>query len=528
MRAKGVRDDSLRPDIDTPSTPVAIVGAGPVGLALALGLARLGVRSVVVERKPSTSEHSRAPVIHVRTREIFRLWGIEDRFLDAGTLRRRIALLAANDDRRALIALDFAELEQEASEPGMLLLEQAHTERLLLEAVRESGLSELRFSTEATGLEHDRRGATLTLFGPGGHSTLAARFVVGCDGATSFVRQTLGLPFEGITYSVRPMLADIRIEDERDRLPWPRAHNGRGGLTVGIRLRAGLWRLIRLERGEPATGEEVTRSEVAERMAEVLGTGNFEMVWASRFRIHKRASPRFRIGNILLAGDAAHIHSPAGGLGMNGGIQDAHNLAWKLAFALRGGDVERLLDSYEVERRAAIVEDVSRYADLITRSFLDSPAPLRRAAFAIGSALLRNPLFRRRALRRTAMLNVGYDDSPLLDPRRPAAGARLPNPLLTSPEGTRVRLYEILPNGPAVLRLGPDDGSGNVDVGATIIRIGPGAYDDPAESLRRGLGTDGGWVLVRPDAHVIGIARSPEEVRAALEAGLGAAGARMG
>ncbi|MBA4159219.1 MAG: FAD-dependent monooxygenase [Gemmatimonadetes bacterium] len=515
------RSPAMSPSDRRSATPVAIVGAGPVGLSLALGLARHGVRSVLVERKESTSDRSKAPAIHVRTREIFRQWGIEERFLEAGVLRQSLILHSPAPGRRPLMSVDFSQLAVEAERPGLLVLEQAHTEKLLLEAVLESGLCEIRFATEVVGLVQGSGGATLTLHGFQGERSLDAEFVVGCDGAGSFVRVALGLPFEGVTYSVRPMLADIRIADERDALPWPRTHNGRSGLTTAIRLSPGLWRLIRIERGEPTQAEEVSAAEVNDRMTEVLGEGDFESVWASRFRIHRRSSPRFRVGRVLLAGDAAHVHSPVGGLGMNGGIQDAHNLAWKLAYALRGGDLDRLLDSYEVERRAVIVESVSRYTDLITRSFLDSPAMMRQAAFTLFQVLLRSSRIRRMNLRRTAMLDLDYPASPLLDSRERAAGVRLPNPLLQAPDGTAVRLYDLLPNAPVMLEM-VEASHAEIDLPVEkVIRLGQGGYHDPSGLLRRQLGSRTGWMLVRPDTHIAWARRRPDGMRKAVRHALG-------
>jgi 2-polyprenyl-6-methoxyphenol hydroxylase-like FAD-dependent oxidoreductase len=504
-----------------PRAPVAIVGAGPVGLALALGLARCGVRSVLLEKEAATSEHSKAPGIHVRTREVLRQWGVEEGFLAAGTLKPVLTLHSPDPERPPLASLDFSELGAEADRPGLLILEQAHTERLLLEAVRDSGLCDVRFGTEAVGLAQTSDAVTLTVRDAGGERDLDAEFVVGCDGASSFVRDALGLSFEGITYSVRPLLADVRIEDERDELPWPRTRNGSDGLTAGLRLGSGLWRLIRLERSEPSHGEDVGDAEIRERVEEVLGEGPFEVVWASRFRIHRRASPRFRVGRVLLAGDAAHVHSPAGGLGMNGGIQDAHNLAWKLAGALQGGDTDWLLSSYEVERRAVMVERVSRHADRLTRVFLDSPAVVRGTAFALLRLLLRSRRIRRRSLRRTAMLDLDYPASPLLDATLRAAGKRLPNSLLRTSDGQEVRLYALLPNAPVLIQLGPPHEPGPDLPVDRVIRVGRGAYHEPAELLRGLLGAEQGWLLVRPDAHIAWAGQRPEGMREAVRRALG-------
>lgn len=275
----------------TPSmnAPVAIVGAGPVGLALALGLARLGVRSVVVECKPRTSERSKAPAIQHRTREVFRQWGVEERFVAAGTLRTDLAFHSA-DSARSLASLDFTELSHEADRPGLLVLEQGETERLLLESVRETGLCEVRFGAEAVRLQQELEGAELVYRQDGAEHRLQAAFVAGCDGAGSFVRDALGLPFDGFTYSIRPMLADVRIDDARDRLEWPRVHNGRGGVTAGIRLSEGLWRIIRLERGGPDGDDEVPEREVGKRVAGGRETGGGS---AWRWTVHIRMGEPF-------------------------------------------------------------------------------------------------------------------------------------------------------------------------------------------------------------------------------------------
>jgi 2-polyprenyl-6-methoxyphenol hydroxylase-like FAD-dependent oxidoreductase len=232
---------------------------------------------------------------------------VEDRFLAEGELWQPITMHNVVPGRRPVITLDFSELAGEADRPGMLILEQSETERLLLEAVRESGLCEVTFQAEAIALEQDANGARLTIREEEADRSLHADCVVGCDGASSFVREALGLPFEGMTYSLRPMLADIEVEDERDALPQPRAWTGRGGYTFATRLRPGLWRIVRLQRGEPEK-EEVPDEEVSEWRERLLGPGPARVVWASRFRIHVRSSPRFRVGRILLAGDAAHVH----------------------------------------------------------------------------------------------------------------------------------------------------------------------------------------------------------------------------
>lgn len=501
--------------------PVAIVGAGPVGLSLALGLARHGVRSVLIEKKPATNERSRAPGVHIRTREVFRQWGIEERIVAAGVLLERVLVHSAAPNRAPLMSIDFTGLDNEADRPGVLILEQGRTEKLLLDAVRETGVCDVRFGAEAVALAQKEDGAHLTIREGKVEHGLAAEFVAGCDGASSFVREALGLPFDGFTYSIRPMLADVQIDDERDQLPCPRLDDGHGGITAAVRLHPGLWRIIRLERGQAVKTEDVPVEEVDQRVSEVIGKGSVEVVWASRFRIHLRSSPQFRVGRVLLAGDAAHIHSPAGGQGMNAGIHDAHNLAWKLAAALGGGDTERLLDSYDIERRAVAVESVSRYTDHITRIFLQAPPAIRRPAFFLLGLLLAIPAVRTRMLRRTTMIDLAYPASPLLRNEDLSAGLRLPNPLLRSPEGAAIRLYDLLPNGPVMLDVAETRGFADTLPVDNVIRIGRHGHSDPSGLLRALLGGKDGWILVRPDAYVAWARHSLEGVAEAVSHALG-------
>ncbi len=504
-----------------PTAPVAIVGAGPVGLALALGLARQAVSSVVLEKSDSTSEFSKAPGIHVRTREVFRLWGIEQRFLEAGTLVRELAMHSATTGQPPFVRFDFGELEAEADEPGLLILEQGRTEKLLLDAVQETGRCDVRFGAEATDLAQDGDGVTVSYVEDGEERSMRAAFVVGCDGADSFVRKTLGLPFEGGTYELRPVLADVRIDDERDELPWPRACNAGHSYSFAIRLEAGLWRVINLDRDTGMRSDDVPDDEAREIASTLLGPGPMEVVWKSRFQIHIRSSPRFRVRRILLAGDAAHVHSPAGGFGMNGGIHDAHNLSWKLAAVLAGGDIERLLDSYEVERREVIAESVSPFTDVVTRVFVSTPASIRQAAFALVRTAMRIGRVRRRLLRRTAMIDLDYPTSPLLKSEWPSAGVRLPNPLLRAPDGSESRLYDLLSEGPTLIDMSRDPLGAAAPV-ENVVRIGPDGYRDPSGLLERLLEGDEGWILVRPDAHVAWALDSRSALEEAASSALGA------
>src|SRR5690625_901218 len=435
---------------DQSAIPVAIVGGGPVGLSMALGLANHGVESVLFERKPATNVQSRAPAIHVRSLEVFSQWGVADRLHAAGTLKRSVPMHRGTTSRQPLLTLPFGDLDEDADNAGILFLEQGHTERILAEAVADTGRCDLRFATEVTGIDLGGDGVDLTVHDNDGARQSHASYVVGCDGTGSFVRDTLGLPFEGVTFPVRPMLADVRITDERDTLPWPRFHNGQRGLTAALRLAPNRWRIIRVEAGDPVPGEDVAPEEVRHRATEVIGDGNMEVLWASRFGFQRRASPSYRQGRVMLAGDAAHACPPAGGQGMNAGIQDAHNLAWKLAASLDEGDTDRLLDSYDTERRA-VVGTVSRRVSGLTRIGIQTPRPVRAAVLQLMRLAMAVPRVRHDRLRNMAMLDLDLPTSPLLNTDEHAAGARLPNPVLRSSAHGDVRLYDLLGPGSALI-----------------------------------------------------------------------------
>lgn len=515
------------PEPGAETVPVAIVGGGPVGLALGLGLARHGVRSVVLERDATTSAHSKAPGIHVRTLEALHAWGADEPLRAAGELVPALSL-HPTDGGSPWFTVDLSALADEADRPGLLVLEQGETERLLLDAAAATGRCDVRFGADVVHVEQDGDGARVRYQRHGTRHTLSAAFAVGCDGAHSRVREALGLPFPGITYGLGAGLADVHIDDPvRDTLPWPRIHLGPHGTTLAIRLRAGLWRLIRLSPDGVGAGP-VRRDQVADWAVAALGPGPFELVWASRFRLHRRSSPRFRVGRVLLAGDAAHVHSPVGGQGLNAGIQDAHNLAWKLASALSGGDAERLLASYETERRAVVVGSVTRFTDVATRLLVQSARPVRRATFAAIRWSTRRPAVHRALARRLAMLDLDCPPSALLGLGDPAAGVRLPNVLLAEPSGSEVRLHDLLPVGAALIEVvdGEDGDPAPALPVDRVIRVGPGGLRDPSGRLRA-LSRGVGWILVRPDAHVAWALHHRAELRsAALHAlGLPAAGA---
>jgi 2-polyprenyl-6-methoxyphenol hydroxylase-like FAD-dependent oxidoreductase len=531
--------------------PVVIAGAGPVGLALAVGLAHHGVRSVVFEEDPTLSQHSKAPGVLPRTQEIFRAWAVLDTFLDRGFFLSRVDLWIVGE-AKPRTTIDFAPLTRLTACAGVLIIPQNMTEAILHDKATASGLCDIRFGHRVVGFRDEGSGVevhveTLKSRAPSEESggkryTIRAEYLVGCDGPHSTVREGLGWDLDGTTYPTRLMLADVRLPDARNDLPWPRIAPVDDGIVAAVKIEHELWRILATMEPGVADEEALSQAGLAPKVAALFGAGSFELVWADAFRIHCRTSSHFRRGRVLLAGDAAHINSPAGGQGMNSGIQDAHNLAWKLARALGGAPAEALVASYEEERRPAILTNVDRYTDLLTRTFLVSPRLLRKVAISIAQLAVRPELVMQRILPRAGMLDTRYRRSRLIAGRGRWLGARAPDAPLHDRTGRDLRLIDLAAHDAALLLF--DDTRlprWNVDeieraVGGVpelkvhrIVRTKAAADDrrdliDVSGAAWSAWGPDHGTAaLMRPDHHVGWMQSRPstEDLRAALRRTLG-------
>ena len=358
----------------TYDTDVLVVGAGPSGLTLAASLVKRGVATIVVDRQAAGANTSRAAVVNARSLEVLEGLDVSRRLVKEGIEAPRFSI---RDGARTLIPIDFGSLPTEYA--YSLMVPQSTTERVLLDRLVELGGSVVRPKV-LTAIDQDADGVTAT-FDDGG--VIRARYVVGADGLHSTVREQAGIGFEGGAYEESFILADVRLSGDVPAdeviLYWATA-----GLTVVAPLPGDIYRIV----APVADAPETPSAAYVQNILDTRGTGKghitvTEVIWGSRFRIHHRVADSFRAGRLLLAGDAAHVHSPAGGQGMNLGLQDAVALSEALAAVLAGGP-DSLLDEYSAARRP-IARSVVSITDRMTRlaTLPRILRPLRNIAFSV-------------------------------------------------------------------------------------------------------------------------------------------------
>jgi 2-polyprenyl-6-methoxyphenol hydroxylase-like FAD-dependent oxidoreductase len=347
------------------TTDVLVVGAGPTGLTVGASLVKRGVAATVIDAMPAGAHTSRAAVVAARTLEVLEQIDASARLVERGI---HVPLFSMRDGDRTLIPVDFSALPTKY--PYSLTISQADTERVLLHRLTELGGEVLRPKTLA-GLAQNADGVTAT-FGDG--DTITARYVVGADGMRSTVREHAHIGFRGHEYAESFSLADVHLSGKAP-IDEIFLFYAASGLTVVAPLPGGIHRIV-------APVADAPQEPSAEFVQQLLDTRAFgpgrstvdDVVWGSHFRIHHRVADTYRAGRLLLAGDAAHVHSPAGGQGMNLGIQDAVALADALTDVLDGAP-DAVLDAYSQARRP-IAEQVLTLTGRLTR-MATLPKPLR-------------------------------------------------------------------------------------------------------------------------------------------------------
>jgi 2-polyprenyl-6-methoxyphenol hydroxylase-like FAD-dependent oxidoreductase len=514
-------DDS---DVATADVDVLVVGAGPTGLTLAAELATYGLRFRLVDRGLDRAHESRALAVQPRTLEVLDPVGVTDDLIARGN---RAVQVRMHVGRRVIPIGLFDIGVDDTAYPYLLFVSQAETEHVLGEHLAQQGVIVER-GMKLVHMRQNGRGVACVLRSHDGREErVTARYVAGCDGAHSTVRDLAGIPFEGSSYPQTFVLADV----EADGIQPGAAHvflSDRGMLFFFPLGSPATWRVLAMRPRSDTTPvqQPVTLDDVQALVDAYTGSVHVrDPVWMTNFRIHHRGATRYRAERVFLAGDAAHIHSPAGAQGMNTGIQDAVNLGWKLAQVTAGTAPPDLLDTYQLER-LPIGRTVLRFTDRAFTIATSTNPLIRFARTRIAPRLipvsLWSSLGRRYGFRTISQLAIEYRTSPLSvnasgrPGRGPGAGDRMPDgPVIHN--GKPSTLHRVLaPPGWHLLLCGPHwpaHGASLTGIGRdalTVHRLN-GADDtardvsDPAGTVLQRLGLrrpEHAQLLVRPDGHI--------------------------
>src|SRR4051812_49333621 len=509
--------------------PVIVVGAGPVGLSLAIDLAQRGQPTVLLDDADRIGEGSRAICFSKRSLEYWDRLGVAERMVDKGVVWSVGKIFHGADQLYQFNLLP----EQGHKMPAFINLQQFYAEAYLVDRAAQLPGIDLRWRNKVVGLEQRNDHVLLTVETPDGPYRLAARYVCACDGARSSLRRLVGADFKGQVFEDQFLIADVKMTAEFPTERWfwfdPPFHAGRSALLH--RQPDDIWRIDLQLSPDADPAVEKLPENVRPRIARMLGHNDFEFVWISLYKFQCRRMEKFIHDRVIFAGDAAHQVSPFGARGANSGLEDAENLAWKLARVLQGSSPERLFESYDVERSAAADENIRES----TRS-TDFMAPSSRQEARLRQAVLslaKETDFGKRMVNGGRLSVPSVYDTPLSTPDAdtwrggPRPGASMPdapvadhagNPMFLTEafvrKGTRFTLLTFgngkavdAPEGIGAIRIGADDGL--VDAAG----LASARYD----------ASPGSTYLLRPDGYVAARFRQPTQasVAAALSRACG-------
>ncbi len=527
-----------------PDARVLVLGAGPVGQTAALLLAEWGIPTVMVDARAERDKIGSKAIC--QQRDVLDVWdhvGAGRQIADEGVTWTRAVTLYHD---RELFTQGFVD-RGHSPFPPFVNIGQDRTEQILDERIAAEPLIETKWAHQVVGIEQDERQVTLTcltgpLDAPREASVSGDYLVVACGARSDDVRRMLGLSFDGKTFTDQFLICDIRTELpgwEKERRfyfdpPW---NPGRQVLIHPCPNST--YRIDWQVPPDYDLGSEEASGALDTRIRKIIGDADYEIVWKSVYRFHSRQVDRMRVGRVLVAGDAAHLVSPFGARGLNSGVPDAENAAWKLAFVLHGWADESLLESYHVERHAAAAENIA-----VTSATMNFLVPQSEQEWARRRAVLEaaatDPEARAQVDSGRLAEPFWYVDSPLTTPSpahpfegrppkgydpAPAPGVLVPDVEVSLPDGGRVRVRTLARRGVVVLTGADVDGQAAAAALAGLpcpLRVLSLADADPDGEVAGALNAkpDEAWVL-RPDAHIAAVVTDPAQLEAAVRRAVG-------
>lgn len=389
----------------TPSH-VLIAGAGPVGLVSALNLATAGISVTVFERHTSSQEDLRASTFHPPTLDLLARFGLAKELVSQGLVAR---YTQQRDRKEGLIAeFDMALLEGETQHPFRLQCEQWKLNTLLLDRLALLPHVTIMLGAELQSVEQDVNSVTAKVKIDGKIETFTGNYLIGADGASSAVRQSLGIEFEGFTYPERflSVSTDFEYADHLPKLSYVNYVSDPEEWCVLLRVPT-LWRVLFPTRLEETDEEVMTDASIQGRLQNLLPKDSpYNVVHRTLYKVHQRVAKEFRRGRVALAGDAAHINNPIGGMGMNGGVQDAFNLSDKLVEILTSGASPDLLDRYQRQRRAVAIEYINANTARNKKNIEERDPVARQKTQSELQAIAASPAAAKDYLRKTSMIDA--------------------------------------------------------------------------------------------------------------------------
>ncbi|UOQ46421.1 FAD-dependent monooxygenase [Halobacillus salinarum] len=435
------------------NTDVLIVGAGPSGLMLANQLRKYGVRFQIIEQREEPSAFSKALVVHSRTLEMMDLLGISQKFIEEGFINKQIHF---SYHQEKMFAVDFSNLKEHTNFPFMSIIPQSETERILEEQLPDGAVER---GVELVSLtQHGETVSAVVNQGAEEH-TITSKYLVACDGAHSTTRHLLDIPFEGESEGVNVILGDVKVDDPslNSRLSLNSSDNG---LLFSAPFSNGLTRVIAIDYERQGEYPESPRlKDLQESVSRVYPEELIltDPYWVSSFTASHRQIPYYRKQRVFFVGDAAHIHNPIGGQGMNIGIQDAVNLSWKLAYVLNYGLSQALLDTYH-EERFPIGEGVIKKTEFMIKAMNIKNKYGVKSRNLLMKWLLDKQVLQSKITENISQLGMNYTfthHSKQIDHKRTvgklASGERVPNVHMLTQDKEEVHLYERLKGGQCLL-----------------------------------------------------------------------------